>query len=232
MARVSYTINQRALIANIIASDGPLKREVDKILEAEYFLPAVQQLKEDFEKSEVTKEIRGGVDSPNISETLDRKFQVSKDDDTIPNLWGFIGFDAEKNSPAEALAPILSRLDHRHPDGPKLRYRRRDQTRIRYTYEIVGPNEDAIFADTGFEWMEGISWVKRIEQGISGINQFLNVRRPSSRSGGGIQVAGNLPNTGRYKPVPYLSQMFNNFLRNAGGRKANGRRARSSQIRL
>ena len=232
MARVSYTVNQRALVANIIASDRPLKRELDRVLEDDYFLPAVEQLKEDFEASAVTQEIRGGVSSPNISETLDRKFRVSKDDDTIPNLWGFIGFDADKTSPAQALAPILSRLDHRHPDGPKLRYIKRDKTKIRYTYVITGPNEDAIFADTGFEWMDGISWAKRIEQGISGINHFLNVRRPSSRSGGGIQIAATVPSTGRYRPVPYLSQMFNNFLRNAGGRQPNGRRARSSQIRL
>ncbi len=118
-------------------------------------------------------------------------------------------------------------MDPRHPDGPKLVYKGRSKDKLDYQYEIRAPDEEAIYNATPFpdDWLEGdVSWAERIEKGLPGIAHFLNVRgRPSSRSGGGIQIEGTL-RSGRYKPTPFLTQMFNNFLRRVVGRTDNGRR--------
>jgi len=213
MARVTYSVNQKRLIAEIATSEAVLKREIDPVFKEFYFDPAVEQLKADFEASSVTQEIAGGVDSSNISNTLEGPFREDGQTDSPPNLWGFIGFDSGEGSPGEVLGKIRARLDSRHPDGPKMRYIGRDKGKLIYRYEIIAPNSQAIEDATPIPWLPGISWARRIEQGLSGINHFLNVRdRPSSRSGGGIQVEGNI-RSGRYKPTPYLSKMFNNFLK-------------------
>lgn len=223
MAKTSVTLNQRALMAEISASEPVLKRVMDEVIEEAFFKPAIEQMKQEFESNPVTREIAGGLDSSNISNTLEGDFVQGGKGISNPNLWGFIGFDAEQSSPAEVLAPIRIRLDPRHPEGPKFIYRGRDKNFIRYKYEIKAPNEEAIFNETNLPWAAGISWARRIEQGISGMGQFLNVTdRPSSRSGGGIQVEAQL-RSGRYKPTPYLSRIFNNFLRRVTGRKATGR---------
>jgi hypothetical protein len=209
-------------MTELSASDPILKRVADEVMEKSFFIPAVEDMKRDFESNRVTQEIAGGLDSPNISGTLDAPFREDTEGgDTIANLWGFIGFDV---SPEEALAPIRERLNPDHPDGPKMIYRGRDKEKLNYRYEIRAPSEEAIYSNTGFPWAEGISWVKRIEQGVPGVGQFLNVaNRPSSRSGGGIQIKASL-RSGRYKPVKYFSQILNNFLRRVSGRGASDRR--------
>ncbi len=220
MAKISYSVNQKSLMAEIAASDPVLKRVMDEVMEESFFNPAVEQLKEDFDKHDITNEIRGGIDADNLSNTLQASFNEDGSQDSKPNLTSFIGFDQD---PASVLSPILIRLDSRHPDGPKMIYNGRDGNKLVYKYEIKAPNTDAIYAETSLPWAEGISWTKRIEQGIPGIAHFLNVKdRPSSRSGGGIQIKGNL-RSGTYKPTSYLSKIFNNFLRRVVGRKDNGR---------
>jgi hypothetical protein len=215
MGITSIKINQRALMAELSASDAILKREADKIMMEQFFMPAVRALNEDFEQSSVTREIAGGIDSSNISNTLEAPFREDEDSgDTKANLFGFIGFDQD---PSEVLTPIRQRLDPNHPDGPKMIYRGRDKDKLTYRYEIKAPNEEAIYGDTGLPWAAGISWVKRIEQGLPGIGQFLNVaNRPSSRSGGGIQVKSKI-RSGRYRPTTYLTRMVTNFLQRATG---------------
>lgn len=217
-------INRRSMVMELTASDPILKRVADEVLREAFFEPAVQAMQEEFASHPVTEEIRGGVDADNISETLDARFREDLGEgDTKANLWGFIGFDAAATSPAEALAPIMTRLDPRHPDGPKMTYESRDREKLTYRYVIRGPNETAIWKETDMPWMEGISWVKRVEQGISGVGHYLNVaNRPGSRSGGGVQVDAQLRG-GRFKATSYLSAIVNNFLRRVAGRGTNGR---------
>ncbi len=230
----SFSIDRRQLMAELEVADPILKREADKVMMAERFLPAVEQLKTDFASHAVTREIMGGVGASNESGTLEGDFR-DEEGDSPPNLTSFIGFN---QSPGEVIGPILQRLDPRHEDGPKMVYKGRDKSSersevgsrlsFRYLYEIRAPDEGAIYDATPFPdaWLEDgdVSWVKRLEQGIPGIGHFLNVfGRPSSRSGGGIQVAGTVRSGGRFRPTPYLTRMFNNFLRRADGRSDNGR---------
>lgn len=214
--RITHKIDPRAIQAQLETSEPVLKRVADEVMRESFFLPAVAALKLDFESHPVTREIAGGLNSSNISNTLEGSFREDEDKgDTKANLWGFMGF---QGSPSEVLAPIRQRLDPEHPQGPKMVYRGRDKGKQIYRYEIRAPNEEAIYGDTGFAWAEGISWVKRVEQGIPGIGYFLNVaNRQSSRSGGGIQIKTQL-RSGRYRPTSYFTRMVTNFLQRATGK--------------
>ena len=217
-------VNQRALAVELKSADPILKRVAEQVMREAFFDPAVEQMKAEVFNHPVTQEIGGGAGTPNISGTLEGSFR-EEGGDTTPNLWGFIGFDRTSHTPETALEPILRRLDPSDPDGPKLVYTGRDRDRLRFSWTVRGPNLEAIYADekTHFFWLTGSSWVQRIEQGIPGITHFLNANRPSSRSGGGIQIAANL-RSGRFKPISYLSSIVNNFFRRVAGRKATGRR--------
>lgn len=220
-----YHIDQRQLMVELAASDPILKRVADETLRKAFFDPAVAELKAEFAHHPVTNEIAGGAGAPNVSRTLEGDFR-DKPGDEPPNLWGFIGIDAKKLSPEEALAPITERLDPSNKEGPKMTYRGRDKDKLNYNYVISAPDEEAIYNDERghFFWAPGLSWIQRIERGIPGIAHFLNVNRSSSRSTGGIQVDGVVRSGGRFRPTSYLTKMFNNFLRRAAGREGNGRR--------
>lgn len=221
--RPKVTINQRQMILELTASDPILKRVAEQTLREAFFDPAVETMQAEFAAHPVTNEIAGGVGASNISNTLEGSFR-ELEGGVPPNLWGFIGFDRANHTPETALEPIERRLDPNDPDGPKMVYEGRDKAKLTYRFRIFAPNQDAIYSDskTHFYWAEGLSWVKRIEQGMPGITHFLNVSSDSSRSGGGIQVKGNV-RSGRFRPSPYLSRIFNNFLRRVGGRTPNDR---------
>lgn len=219
--KASYQINQRALMTELTASEPILKKSADAAMREAFFEPAVAAMAEEFKNDFVTKEIAAGVDSENISETLDAVFREdAAKNDSKANLTGFIGFD---ESPDLVLKPIRDRLDPANPDGPKMIYKGSSKNKLEFRYEIRAPNEEAIYRDTPIPWSPGISWAKRIEQGISGIGYFLNRQNASgSRSGGGIQIDDKI-RSGRFKPRSYLSKIFNNFLRRVAGAKENGR---------
>lgn len=182
------------------------------------FDTAVQELKDEFENSDVTKEIDRGIGSPNISQTL-------RGGDAPESLYGFIGFN-DGDNPTEA---IRDRLDPTHSDGPKMRLRGREQRRlsIRYQFVVDAPKEDKIWKATPLPWAKQLSWAKKIEEGIQGFQSFLaRYMGDPSRSGGGIQAKG--PNgelrklrDASYVPPSdgYLQTMFRRFLsRIKGGR--------------
>ncbi len=219
-----YKIDQRQLMIELSASDPILKRVADQTLKEAFFDPAVDQLKKEWAAHPVTNEIAGGAGAPNVSRTLEGEFR-EKAGDEVPNLWGFIGIDAKKLTPEQALAPVEERLDPSNKDGPKMVYQGRDKDKLNYKYEIKAPDEEAVYNDERghFAWAPGLSWIKRVEQGIPGVGHFLNVNRPGSRSSGGIQVDGQVRNGARFKPTSYLTQLFNNFLRRVAGKSDNGR---------
>ena len=65
-----------------------LESKVSRIVKEEYFYPAVYEMIDEFENHPVTKEIEGGVDSENLSDTLRGKFK----NESGKNLFSFIGF--------------------------------------------------------------------------------------------------------------------------------------------
>lgn len=182
------------------------------------FNGAVTELKRDFEEHPVTQEIDRGIGAPNISETL-------RGGDAPENLTSFIGFPAGDN-PTE---PIRERLDPSHPEGPRLKYRGKEQrgTAIRYQFTVSEPDREAIWKATPLPWAPGLSWAQKIEGVIPGFNAFLaRFMGDPSRSGGGIQAKNpdgsvrEIRNASYERPTGgYLQTMFRRFLRRAQGDK-------------
>lgn len=203
-------INQRALMAQLAASEPILKREADRVMRENYFDPAVAAMKEEFVEHPVTREIMGGTEARNDSGTLQGDFGSEQG----KNLYSFIGFPAGD----DPITPIGERLDPSHRDGPKMVYKGMDKNLV-FRYEIRAPNEESIYKHTPMPWAKGLSWAKRIEVGIAGVGLFLNkVGISSSRSGGGIQVKNKI-RSGRYVATSYLTGIFKRFLTNASGGK-------------
>lgn len=222
--RYSYKINDKVLMTQLTASEPVFRKAMDQVAQKAFFEPAVAALKRDFDEDKVTQEIKGGTSSTNITKTLRGKFAGAMN----PNLWGFIGLEGD---PEQALEAVEERLEPGHPEGPQMIYRKGAKTRLEFIYEVKAPSLSAIYNDkrTHFPWLKGISWVKRIEQGIPGITRFQNISVAASRSGGGIQMKNSLRKGGsqkgqaRFVPRGYLSPMFNNFLRRVAARKPTGR---------
>lgn len=224
----SIRINQKALLVELAASEPILKKEADSIMRQQFFNPAIKKMKDEFASHPVTQEIREGIGASNISNTLDAPFGEPPEardgreikDYSPPNLTSFIGFEAGTDPTKE----IEKRLDPSHADGPRMVYKGMDKNHLAFRFEIRAPSDEAIQSNTPLPFAPGISWAKRIEQGIPGIGHFLNaLGRANSRSGGGIQLENVQLRSGRFKPVKYLSKLFNDFLRRASsGREPSG----------
>lgn len=222
-----YTLNRKQLLVELAAADPILKREADAVLRQQFFDPAVAKMKRDFEESPVTREIQAGITAENSQYTNSIQGEFNdpphtkdgriRDDYSPPNLFSFIGFDDGSNPTIE----IEQRLDSRHPDGPKMKYIRKDADNLTFIYEVSAPDWGAIEKATPLPWTEGgsISWARRLEQGLSGVGHYLNAIRKGQRgagsaSHGGVQVKAQL-RQGSFTPVKYLSSIFNAFLRKA-----------------
>ena len=205
------SIDRRSLLRTLSASSPTIKKIADEMVREQFFEPAVEAMKHEFDEHPVTQEIDAGVDAPNISNTL-----VPSSYDHM-NLFSFIGFNAGDHPTDE----IRSRLSPDSPDGPKMSYIGKDSNRLEFHYKISSPSQDAIYQATPLPWAPGISWAKRIEVGMAGLGQFLNLSegqsRSNSRSGGGIQVKNTLRPGVQYRATSYLSSIFNNFLHHMKG---------------
>ncbi len=198
-------IDQRALMIELSTAEPILKKEAERVMREEFFLPAVRVMSNEFEQHAVTREIDEGVEASNVSETLPDGFAS----DDGKNLYSFIGF--EELNPTKQ---IRDRLSPNHPDGPRIVYKGMDKNRLDFRFEVKAPNEAAIYANTPMPWAPGISWAKRIEIGIAGVGGFLNgLKKPGSRSGGGIQIENQI-RSGRFANTQYLTSIFKNFLAN------------------
>ncbi len=204
---VKVKINKMELNEQVCNLRGAaLESKVAKIVKEEYFYPAVYGMIDDFENHPVTREIEGGIDSENLSNTLRGKFK----NDNGKNLFSFIGFLAGTNPIAE----IRQFFDPKHKDGPKCKLESTNKKRLLFNFKITPPDIESIYKNSPMPWATGMSWVRRIEIGIPGLGRFLNkIGAKNSRSGGGVQIKHEL-RSARFSPVKYLSEIFNRFLKN------------------
>jgi len=176
------------------------------------FDQAVNQLREDFDEHKVTREIEGGIQAENISETL-------RGGEAPENLYSFIGFHAGDRPTEE----IRRRLSPKHRDGPKIKYEGKDEQRTTWRFRVTAPDREGIYDATPMPWAKGLSWAQKIETGIQGFQSFLaKFGLTSSRSGGGVQATvggkkGGSPQVLReatYVPPAegYLNTLFNRFI--------------------
>lgn len=150
----------------------------------------------EIENHPVSREIADGPDGENISYTLDGK----------ENLFAFIGFEAG-DKPIEDLKNLIKDntfLDKRSTFNSKT---------FQLKFNVFTPSFEEIKSVTPLPFENGKSWVKGIEDGISGFGYYVyGLLFPKSRSKRGIQSQNKVRN-GTFKTVKYMSEMYSNFIR-------------------
>lgn len=139
----------------------------------------------------VTIEIKGGVNSTNISGTLGGG---------SGNLFSFIGFDSN-DDPTEPILRILEQIS--------FDYLNTSTKRINYRINL--PSAKEIFAVTPMPWATGRSWAKGIETGISGLGFYLRKETSNSRSGLGIQSPRKVRKKSKFKNIKYISDLIKRY---------------------
>ncbi len=163
------------------------------------FNAAKKELLDQFEESAVTQELDGGVDEANISDTLAG----------YGNLKSFLGFDSEAKPTDELRSLLIDGIQIETLD-PSITEEGDGQIKYLFSYSL--PSKDEITEVTPLPWTDK-SWVGIVENGADNFTRYLFSKRrsfPQSRSGPAVQVKNNLRSI-KFKPVPYLTQMFINF---------------------
>lgn len=149
----------------------------------------------DFESHPVTRELRGGAGSSNISNSLPQG-----------NLFGFIGFSAGTD-PVEDIQKMLQKTDI------VLKNRRMGTSGFVWTYIVTSPSLKDLYAVSPMPWASGSSWLRELEgRGIPNLGQYMYKRSSSSRSGAGVQNQ-NRSGGGRVR-VSYVKQLLQEFEQN------------------
>lgn len=177
--------------------DKPVKAEIKR-----KYLPKIQRvaaaankkLLREFLEHEITREISMGPDAPNISGTLSG----------YGNLFSFIGFE----SGDDPIGPIVDYLS----DSIKIRAIIETGKKFNVIFRISLPSKEEIEQISELPWADR-SWVFAMEQGLSGLGQYLHDTYgfESSRSETGIQIRGNIEDRGTFKNQAYMSEMLRNI---------------------
>lgn len=157
------------------------------------FFSAKRRMLKEFERHPVTAEIDSGPNTKNISGTLDG----------YGNLFSFIGFE-EGSNPTEALKQLLDvATDYRQTI-----YKNRG-----WYFNFNTPSKESIASVSDMPWENGNSWALQIEKsgGISGLSNYLFTKWEGGRSKRGVQLPYENQDDAVFQPVPYLSEILNNF---------------------
>jgi hypothetical protein len=152
-------------------------------------------LLKDFDRHPVTLELKGGPNASNISRSLPGGYG---------NLFSFIGFD-QGESPTEVVRDALETV--------KMQGRGRkghSGDKAFYSFRVKYPTLEQVKTVTPMPWEAGLSWLARIEKGISGFGYYMNTAWSPGRSGKGAQVDNKI-RSGGYSPVSYYSGIINRF---------------------
>ena len=172
-----------------ISSNKEYQAEVRAIVK-EQFEERKTQLIENFDSHPITQEI-SNPNSANISNTLGG----------YGNLYGFLGF--EEDNPTLPVKEILSEKTKVNA----VSIRKEDVT-LKFTV----PDLEDFDSVAALEW-DTKNWVKGMEKGISGFQNFM--AKAAGRSGKGIQIKGKVkPFTGganRFQNTKYMTDLINKF---------------------
>jgi len=150
----------------------------------------------DIDNHPVSQELSKGPDGTNTTNTLGGR----------ANLFAFIGFDAAEK-PIENLKRIIKNntfLDKKGQFNTKT---------FEINFDIFTPSLEEIKSETPLPFENGKSWVKGIEDGISGFGYYVyGLLFRKSRSGRGIQSKNKI-RTAIYRPIKYMSEIYSNFIR-------------------
>lgn len=158
-----------------------------------------KEMLREFESHPVTQEIAAGPGprGNNPSGTLSG----------YGDLWSFIGFEKD----ADPLGPVREILSR------PIRYSIIKLNLFGFYYVSFDiPDKKEILNETRIiPWNPGRSWVDGIEQGISGLGNYLNLSKENDKSvsGYGFQIDKKLRGT-KFKNTKYISQILKNLRRN------------------
>ena len=145
------------------------------------------ELIERFLNDPITKEIQGGPDAKNISDTLGG----------VGNLFSYIGFE-EGSDPISPIRRYLA-------NSLKIESISSKDLIFKITFSV--PDMDEIKGLSPVPWAPGRSWVKAMESGLSGLGKYLVKESPVSRSGSAIQVKTKI-RSGAFKNTKYMSAIL------------------------
>ncbi len=145
------------------------------------------ELIERFLNDPITKEIQGGPDAKNISDTLGG----------VGNLFSYIGFE-EGSDPISPIRRYLA-------NSLKIESISSKDLIFKITFSV--PDMDEIKGLSPVPWAPGRSWVKAMESGLSGLGNYLVKESPVSRSGSAIQVKTKI-RSGAFKNTKYMSAIL------------------------
>ena len=153
----------------------------------------------DFSNHPVTRELRGGADSVNLSNTLGGR----------GNLFSFIGF-REGSDPTRIVerAIQLSRINK----TPSISEVGKNRGMYKISFNATIPSKQELEKETPMPFENGRSWLTSIEKGISGLSYYIYNKTKdisSSRSGKAIQSRHPYISGLRYKPTSYISPILN-----------------------
>lgn len=172
-----------------------------------------KELLEEVLESDAAQELLEGPEADSS------KFITSVGDVPTGNLFSFIGFYANSN-PVDELIEIID-LFVQFDNSAFAFTPRAEINRIDYTFQARVPSVQELGKQPklSLPWESGLSWIEGIENGISGIGNYLfdldRVFR-TSRSGPAIQAKsrrGQLINIGKriFAPAPFLTPIFERF---------------------
>ncbi len=151
---------------------------------------------EEFDDHPITKELKQGPSAENISRTL-----------PDGNLFSFLGFDAE----TDPTQPVRAKLEESLSLTKNHTVTRKGNL-YTFLFVIKEPTLKELEDVSPMpSWTTG-SWVRKIEQGISGLQHYIFGIFNRSRSGTGLQIKGKVRG-GKFKPTKYLSEILRNFRR-------------------
>ena len=184
----------KASLHRQLKKDPTIKNQTRMVVEKQFRI-ALDKFISEFEKHPLTRELKSGPGSSNVTGTL-----------RSGNLFGFIGF----NEDYDPISPIENRL---RSTGILIKGQSMGPKGFVSTFSVSSPTMSELYKLTPIPWAKGGSWLEQIEgSGISGLGQYMNKTSSSSRSGAGIQLK-NLNTSGRLK-IPYLKIMLKEFEKN------------------
>ena len=157
----------------------------------------------DFDRHIITRELKQGPSGMNVSGTLGG----------VGNLFSFIGFESTAN-PVDLIRQVLK--SHFDIHGVQRKLRGHKGVRA-YRYSLSFPVLGSFDSVAQMPWEVGNSWIKGIENGISGFSNYMyfthgegKTIREKSRSGAAVQSKREI-NVGFFKPTKYISEILDKY---------------------